>query len=434
MGSSFPFDEQWTVEPISDSTLYPAYYIVSSFVNNGTINLHDLTEEFFDYVFLGQGEGKKKWEPIRKEFEYFYPLDLNLGGKEHQTVHFPVFIMNHVGILPQDKWPKGILVNWWVTGKEGKISKSKGGAEPIPQAIEKYGADAMRLYYAHIGSPHVDVVWAEEPVLNYKKALERIHALVEELRKVDGKKKSIDHWLLSRTHEHIKECNRTMETYNLRELASIVYYAMYDDLKWYLRRGGENRKVVLDILDVWVKVMNPITPHLSEELNNSKELVSSSLWPTADEEKISRKAEAGEELVKTAMEGMRNVLSLAKLVKPTKFTIFVAEKWLYGLVAMIAKEINVTRNTGEIMKRVLGEEEMKAKGKDISRIVVSLVKDVTKIPSFVTSQGDESAVLFEAKKSLEKEFNCDVKIICAEDSDHPKARSALPGKVGILVE
>ena len=104
MGSSFPFDEQWTVEPISDSTLYPAYYIVSSFVNNGTINLHDLTEEFFDYVFLGQGEGKKKWEPIRKEFEYFYPLDLNLGGKEHQTVHFPVFIMNHVGILPQDKW------------------------------------------------------------------------------------------------------------------------------------------------------------------------------------------------------------------------------------------------------------------------------------------------------------------------------------------
>ena len=69
-----------------------------------------------------------------------------------------------------------------------------------------------------------------------------------------------------------------METYNLRELASIVYYAMYDDLKWYLRRGGENRKVVLDILDVWVKVMNPITPHLSEELNNSKELVSSSLW------------------------------------------------------------------------------------------------------------------------------------------------------------
>ena len=137
---------------------------------------------------------------------------------------------------------------------------------------------------------------------------------------------------------------------------------------------------------------------------------------------------------KRTMEGMRNVLSLAKLVKPTKFTIFVAEKWLYGLVAMIAKEINVTRNTGEIMKRVLGEEEMKAKGKDISRIVVSLVKDVTKIPSFVTSQGDESAVLFEAKKSLEKEFNCDVKIICAEDSDHPKARSYLPGKVGILVE
>ncbi len=434
MGSSFPFDEQWTIEPISDSTLYPAYYIVSGFINDGTISLQDLTEEFFDYVFLGQGEGKRKWEPIRKEFEYFYPLDLNLGGKEHQTVHFPVFIMNHVGILPQDKWPKGILVNWWVTGKGGKISKSKGGAEPIPQAMEKYGVDAMRLYYAHIGSPHVDVVWTEEMVLNYKNALERIHALTEDLRKVDGKNKSIDNWLWSRMHEHIKGCGRAMETYNLRELASTVYYAIYDDLKWYLRRGGENRKTVSEVMDMWAKLMNPITPHLSEEVNDSEGLVSASRWPKADEEKISKKAEAGEELVRTAMEGMRNVLLLAKLSQPKRFTLFVAERWLYGLVAMVAKEINVTRNTGEIMKRVLEEEEMKAKGKEISRVVISLVKDVTKIPSFVTSQGDETAVLYEAKKSLEKEFNCDVQIICAEDSDHPKAKSALPGKVGILAE
>ena len=33
-----------------------------------------------------------------------------------------------------------------------------------------------------------------------------------------------------------------METYNLRELASTVYYAIYDDLKWYLRRGGRKQK------------------------------------------------------------------------------------------------------------------------------------------------------------------------------------------------
>ncbi|MEK6899900.1 MAG: class I tRNA ligase family protein, partial [Nanoarchaeota archaeon] len=434
LGSKFPFDEEWTVEPISDSTLYPAYYIVSKFVNNDTISIHDLNEDFFDYVFLGKGTGKKKWKEIKEEFDYFYPLDLNLGGKEHQTVHFPVFIMNHLAILPKEKWPKGIFVNWWVTGKGGKISKSKGGAEPIPQAIEKYGVDAMRLYYAHIGLPHVDVIWTEETVLNYKNALERIYALTEELRRLDGKKKSIDNWLVSKIHEHIRQCNTAMENYNLRELASIVYYTIYEDLKWYLRRGGENKKVISEAIDLWIRLMNPITPHISEELNDSDKLVSASSWPEAEQEKISKKAEAGEELVKNTMEGMRNVLSLAKISQPRSFTLFIAESWKYELVNIIAKEIKVTRNAGEIMKRVLSEEKMKMKGKEISSIVLNLVKDTSKIPVMVTSQNDELSALLESKKFLEKEYGCDIKIIIAEDSQHQKARSAMPGKPGILAE
>ena len=434
LGSRFPFDENWIVEPISDSTLYPAYYIVSKFINNNNISMHDLTEEFFDYVFLSQGEGKKKWKPIREEFQYFYPLDLNLGGKEHQTVHFPVFIMNHLGILPADKWPKGILVNWWVTGKGGKISKSKGGAEPIPNAMEKYGVDAMRLYYAHIGSPHVDVVWTEEVVFNYKNALERIYKLAEDLQKANGNKKAVDNWLLSRMHEHIKACNQAMENYGLRELASMVYYSIYDDLKWYLRRGGENKKVINDTINIWTKLMNPITPHLSEELNDSKELVSASLWPKVEEKKISKEAEASEELIRTTLDGMRNVLNLAKLQKPKKFTFFISEEWSYELFNLISKEIKVTRNVGEIMRRVLEEEKMKIKGKEVSRIVMSLLKDVSKIPVIVTSQKEELAAIKEAKAFFEREFECKIEIIRAEDSQHPKAQSAMPGKPGILVE
>ena len=434
LGSKFPFDENWIVEPISDSTLYPAYYIVSKFINNDTISLHDLSEEFFDYVFLGIGEGKKKWKPIREEFQYFYPLDLNLGGKEHQTVHFPVFIMNHLGILPADKWPKGLLVHWWVTGKGGKISKSKGGAEPIPAAMEKYGVDAMRLYYAHIGSPHVDVVWTEETVLNYKNALERIYMLAEELQKQNGNKKAVDDWLLSRVYEHIKACNKSMEQYGLRDLASIVYYTMYDDLKWYLRRGGENKKVIGQVLAIWTRLMNPITPHLSEELNDSSELVSTSLWPKVEEKKISKTAEAGEELIQATIEGMRNVLSLAKLQKPTKFTLFIAEEWSYDLFNLVSREIKVTRNIGEIMKRVLDEEKMKMKGKEVSKIVLNLVKDPSKIPHLVTSQKEELAAVKDAKHFLEKEFECKVEIVRAEDRQHPKAQSAMPGKPGILVE
>ena len=180
--------------------------------------------------------------------------------------------------------------------------------------------------------------------------------------------------------------------------------------------------------------MNPITPHLSEEINTSTKLISASSWPEADQNKISKKAEAGEDLVRNTLEGMRNVLSLAKVQKPSKFTLFIAEEWLYELFTLVSKEIQVTRNTGEIMKQVLAEEKMKIKGKEISSIVLSLLKDVSKIPTLVTSQAEELKVLKEAKEFLEKETGCRVEIIAGEKSEHLKAKSAWPGKPGILVE
>ena len=194
LGTEFPFKKNWIIEPISDSTLYPAYYIISKYVNEGKLHAEEMNNEFFDYVFLGKGETKNDlWEEIREDFLYWYPVDINLGGKEHKTVHFPVFIMNHVAIMEGQHWPKGIFVNWWITQKSGeKISKSKGGAEPIPDAAVKYGVDTMRLYYAHIASPFADIEWDDEAVEQYKKRLHRIHEMQEELLKRNGSEREID--------------------------------------------------------------------------------------------------------------------------------------------------------------------------------------------------------------------------------------------------
>jgi leucyl-tRNA synthetase len=438
LGSKFPFDERWTIEPISDSTLYPVYYIVSKYVKDGSLKVDDLTEEFFDYIYLGKGdataENKDLWNKIREEFEYFYPLDINLGGKEHKTVHFPVFLMNHIAILKQEHWPKGIFINWWVTSEGGKISKSKGGAVPVGEAVAKYGVDAMRLYYAHIGSPHVDVVWTHEIVSNYKNSLERIFSLIDEVKELSGSTNMIDDWLLSRMNQNLHSINESMQEYELRELASMVYFNMYDDLRWYVRRGGANKKIIAEYISVWSRLMNPITPHLSEELFVDGGLASISEWPKVDQSKISLESNAGEELIKTAMNGMRNVIKLAKIEKPSKFTLFVSQNWLYELFNILSREIKITRNVGEIMSKVLAIEQMKMKGKQVSKLVQSVVKDASKLPNFVSNQAIELKVMNEAKSFLEKEFNCVVEIINGDSSEEVKAQSAVPGKVGILVE
>jgi len=56
LGTEFPFEKNWIIEPISDSTLYPTYYVISKYINDGSLAPSDLTEAFFDYVLLGEGD------------------------------------------------------------------------------------------------------------------------------------------------------------------------------------------------------------------------------------------------------------------------------------------------------------------------------------------------------------------------------------------
>ena len=52
---------------------------------------------------------------------------------------------------------------------------------------------------------------------------------------------------------------------------------------------------------------------------------------------------------------------------------------------MLSGEIKVTRNIGEIMKKVLANEKLKSKGKEVSNIVTSVLRDVSKLPQIVIS-------------------------------------------------
>ncbi len=428
IGTKISFDQKWIVEPISDSTLYPAYYIVSKYVNTKKIKKEDLTEEFFDYTFLGKGVPKNKlWKKIRKDFDYWYPLDINLGGKEHKTVHFPVFIMNHVGVFEQKCWPKGIFVHAWVTGKGGKISKSKGGAEPLPKILKKFSADAFRLYYSHIGSAHADIEWDEDSAQKYKNGLERIYSIFCEAKNLKEEKKPIDNWLTNVVNQKINQASESLESYDLRTFANTVYFSVIEDFKWYLRRLGNNKKVFENCLKIWCKTLTPITPHLAEELwefFGNKKFVTTEKWPEIKENKLDLKSTAQEELINNTVEGMNNVIKLAKIEKPKKATLFVGQDWKYELFSLLSKELQVTRNVGEIMKKVM-QKIIKQQG--AAELTQKLIKDPKKMSLIILDRKTELKILREAKIFLEKEFNFEF-VISEESND-----KANPGRPAIVL-
>ncbi len=443
LGTPLPFDKRWTIEAISDSTLYPAYYVVSKYVNSGEVKPDELDEAFFDFVFLGQETGKIPTiaKKIRADFEYWYPLDANLGGKEHMTVHFPVFLMNHVAILPERCWPRGILVNWYIVMKGGKISKSKGGAEPIPDAVARFSVDGMRFYYSHVANPFVDVEWDEDTVSGYRQRLERIFGQFDEMRaRGSDSPTEIDAWLDARISAYAARYAMAMDAFDLRDAANAAYFDLPNDLRWCRRRGGASGKAIKEALSAWVRMMSPFTPHVAEELwerLGEKGLVSLAPFPKAGPKAHHATALAREDYL---VRLMGDVAEIEKVTgrKPAKLTLFVAEPWK-GSMTVIALRLKADGHLqmNALMKMAMADEAVKAHAKEGSAFAAKLVKEMQAGGSRAMLDGEE-ALLRGSAGFLEAELGCKVTVHVASepgvDDPHKKARQATPGRPAIYAE
>jgi len=448
LGTEFPFKKGWIIEPISDSTLYPAYYIISKYVNEEKITPSDMTEQFFDYVFLNRGKSQKPiWNDIKKDFDYWYPVDINLGGKEHKTVHFPVFLMNHVAVMPKEKRPNGIFVHWWVTqkGKE-KISKSKGGAEHIKEAASKYGVDAMRLYYAHVGSPFVDIEWDKETVTKYKNRLANIFKQIQSFKELKNQKnENLDKWLRSNLYRTIKKTLNAFENFDLRVATNEIFFEMQKNISWYIKRGGSNKEIIDNFAKNWLILMTPITPHMSEELwtNYVKSgFISNESYSKFEEKEISEKDEIGEYLLQGVTDDISEILKVTKII-PKKIFIYTSPSWKQQIFKKaIALKSENELDMSRYMKEIMSDPSMKSNAKQVSQFVGKIISEVKKLSDSdknkYIAEINEKDYLNSAEDYLRKMFFCEINILCADDKDiydpEGKTRFAAPLRPAIFIE
>ncbi len=179
LGTKFPFDKEWIIESLSDSTIYMAFYTIADKVMK--IEPEKLKPEFFDYVFLGRGSAeevekitgipKEEIEKMRKSFLYWYPNDLRHTAPMHLSNHLTFFIMHHIAIFPEEFWPRGISINEVVIREGAKMSKSKGNVIPLAHVSELYGADLYRLYIISSANLDTTLDWKDKEVEMVRKKL-----------------------------------------------------------------------------------------------------------------------------------------------------------------------------------------------------------------------------------------------------------------------
>merc|ERR1719341_1664028 len=116
-----------------------------------------MTPEVWDYIFCQTDvKPKTKITPavlakLRREFEYWYPVDLRVSGKDLIQNHLTYYLYIHCAMWTKKHWPKGIRANGHLLLNSEKMSKSTGNFMTLSDAIDSFSADGMRLALADSG-------------------------------------------------------------------------------------------------------------------------------------------------------------------------------------------------------------------------------------------------------------------------------------------
>lgn len=165
LGSKLPWDQQFLVESLSDSTIYMSYYTIAHLLHSdiygkelgaANVKVEQMTDEVWDYIFTRRQDvqtdiPKETLDTMQREFEYWYPLDLRVSGKDLIQNHLTFFLYIHLALFPKQFWPKGIRVNGHLLLNGEKMSKSTGNFLTLKEAVDKFGADATRVALADAG-------------------------------------------------------------------------------------------------------------------------------------------------------------------------------------------------------------------------------------------------------------------------------------------
>jgi leucyl-tRNA synthetase len=435
LGTKLPWDKEWIVETLSDSTIYMAFYTIFHHLKN--IPAEKLSDEIFDFLFLGKGNYKKLakrygikeslLKKMREEFEYFYPVDLRSSGKDLVQNHLTFYLFHHTAIWDKKYWPRAIAVNGFVNVAGEKMSKSKGNIIPLFRLLEEFGSDLTRINIISSAEGLSDADWRGENIKAFLERINFIFSIIESFKNMKFMKtRNIEKFLISRINEIGKASIEAYENLKFRTATQLLFFEFFNDIDWYFKRVGSitnaNRNVLRSVLKKFTILVSPLIPHLSEEIwekIGGRNFVFKAGIPKF--ERVDEKAILKEKYLRNLIEDIREI---SKLVdeKPKEIYIIVASEWKFDLVKKLMKGIKI-----EVKDLVSKFDE-----REREHIAKFYRKILSKVESekFI-SRDEELEILKEAKEFLEREFKAKIIITVEEKSGLEKAKQAEPFKPSI---
>ncbi|MFB6077193.1 MAG: class I tRNA ligase family protein, partial [Candidatus Nanohaloarchaea archaeon] len=447
LGTRLPFDDEFVIEPLSDSTIYMAFYTIRHVIDD--VDPDRLDPVFFDHVFNGEKDADAVAEETgidvetvreaRASFDYWYPLDWRTTANELIQNHLTFMLYHHTALFDEDNWPEGIAT-WGLGTLEGeKMSSSKGHVVLPDDAIAEYGADTVRFFLYASSEPWQDFDWRADEVAEYRDKVRTFYNRSLDLygSGTDRDMATIDRYARSRLQRIVRETTEALEEFQTRTAGMQAFFALNDLINHYRDRADTlHADVIDDIVTTQVKLMAPFTPHLCEELWDRfghDGFVSAADWPEPDEDLIDPAVEAREELLQRTVDDIAEVAGLVGGFDTIRLV--VADAWKRDAVRTIADHVAAdTTDIGAIMDDLMQDETMQRHGDSLQTLVQDYTSNPGDLPDVVLDEGAESGTFADAATFITDRFDADLVIEEESESDHEKAERARPGKPAIVLE
>ncbi|MCX7919944.1 MAG: leucine--tRNA ligase [bacterium] len=237
------------------------------------------------------------------EAKYWMPTDQYIGGIDHATKHliyarFFTKFLRDIGYVTVDEPFTNLLNQGWVLGRDGqKMSKSKGNVVDPMEMLEKYGADATRIFILFAAPPEPDIAWSDEGIEGASRFVNRVWRIANQYLELikdspSGTIASVQpasKQLRRITHVTIKKVTADIEERFHFNTAISAIMELVNELYRYDVGSvpkAEAASVVKEAISAMTILISPFAPHLAEELWHrlgNKTSVFAQPWITADE-------------------------------------------------------------------------------------------------------------------------------------------------------
>ncbi|HNR46096.1 MAG TPA: leucine--tRNA ligase [Anaerolineaceae bacterium] len=291
-----PDDVEWKPTGESPLKLHPTWRFTTCPQCGGPAERETDTMDTFmcsSWYHLGYlNKGMSDQYPFPpEEYDYWMPVDTYTGGIEHATMHLIYTRFFHkacrdVGITEGHSGMLRLRNQGMVLGEDGeKMSKSRGNVIAPDDLVDAYGADTIRAFLMFFCRWEMGGPWSSGGIEGTSRWLRRVWSAVVDTAPMAAPDPTLVRQLRRKVHQTLRSVTRDYQAFEFNTIVSSLMELMNEMLR-VKSAGLWNSPAWNEAVELYLKMLAPICPHISEELwarLGKPYSIHNQLWPAVDE-------------------------------------------------------------------------------------------------------------------------------------------------------